>query len=144
MKIRTWLALFFLPLFAAGSASAFFDISAPFQRALMIANQVTLIANQVAQLATMNQQLGKLTEQFTHIKDSTLGQVGSDHQTVHRSLASVPGQLIGTGMAWKSDFTGAAGDLATAVEQLSNGTSFTQAMAHQVCNRPTRLASRMS
>ena len=127
MKIRTWIALFFLPLFAAGSASAFFDITAPFQRALMIANQVTLIANQVAQLATMNQQLGKLTEQFTHIKDSTLGQIGAITKPF-TSLASVPGQLIGTGMAWKSDFSGAAGDLATAVEQLSNGTSITQAM----------------
>ena len=41
MRIRTWLTLFFLPLFAGGTAYAFFDISAPFQRALMIANQVT-------------------------------------------------------------------------------------------------------
>ena len=127
MRIRTWLTLFFLPLFAGGTAYAFFDISAPFQRALMIANQVTLIANQVAQLATMNQQLGKLTEQFTHIKDSTLGQVGAITQPF-TDLASVPGRLIGTGMSWKSDFTGAAGELATAVEQLSDGTSFTQAM----------------
>ena len=30
-------------------------------------------------------------------------------------------------MSWKSDFTGAAGELATAVEQLSDGTSFTGA-----------------
>ena len=126
MRIRTWLTLFFLPLFAGGTAYAFFDISAPFQRALMIANQVTLIANQVAQLATMNQQLGKLTEQFTHIKDSTLGQVGAITQPF-TDLASVPGQLIGTGMSWKSDFTSAAGELATAVEQLSDGTSFTGA-----------------
>ena len=126
MRIRTWLTLFFLPLFAGGTAYAFFDISAPFQRALMIANQATLIANQVAQLATMNQQLGKLTEQFTHIKDSTLGQVGAITQPF-TDLASVPGQLIGTGMSWKSDFTGAAGELATAVEQLSDGTSFTGA-----------------
>ena len=126
MRIRTWLTLFFLPLFTVGTAYAFFDISAPFQRALMIANQATLIANQVAQLATMNQQLGKLTEQFTHIKDSTLGQVGAITQPF-TELASVPGQLIGTGMSWRSDFTGAAGELATAVEQLSDGTSFTGA-----------------
>lgn len=127
MRIRTWLTLFFLPLFAGGTAYAFFDISAPFQRALMIANQATLIANQVAQLATMNQQLGKLTEQFTHIKDSTLGQVGAITQPF-TDLASVPSKLIGTGMAWKSDFSGAAGELATAVEQFSDGTSITQAM----------------
>ena len=124
MKIRSWLALFFLPLISVGTAGAFFDISAPFQRALMIANQATLIANQVAQLATMNQQLGKLTEQFTHIKDSTLGQIGAITQPF-TDLASIPGQLIGTGMAWKSDFTGGAGELATAVEGLRDGTSFT-------------------
>ena len=131
MRIRTWLALFFLPLFAVGSASAFFDVTAPFQRALMIANQATLIANQVAQLATMNQQLGKLTEQFTHIKESTLGQIGAITQPF-TDLASVPSQLIGSGMAWKSDFTGVAGELATAVEQLSDGTSITQAMRTRV------------
>ena len=127
MRIRSWLALFFLPLISVGTAGAFFDISAPFQRALMIANQATLIANQVAQLATMNQQLGKLTEQFTHIKESTLGQVGAITQPF-TDLASIPGQLVGSGMSWKSDFTGAAAELATAVEQLSDGTSITQAM----------------
>ena len=31
-------------------------------------------------------------------------------------------------MAWKSDFSGAAGELATAVEQFSDGTSITGAM----------------
>ena len=130
MTTRNWLIIFFLPIFAASTAKAFFpttDPTAIAQRVLIIANQVTLIGNQVAQLATMGNQLSKLTEQFEHIKESTLGQVGAITQPF-TDLASVPGQLIGTGMAWKSDFTGAAGDLATAVEDLSNGTSITQAM----------------
>ena len=130
MKVCTWLTLLFLPLFAASSAHAIFgipDVAALAQRVTIIANQAVQITNQVAQLATMNGQLTKLTEQFTHIKESTLGQVGAITQPF-TSLASVPGQLIGTGMAWKSDFSGTAGDLANAVEQLSSGTSITQAM----------------
>ena len=130
MKIRSWLALLLVPVFTANTALALFpttDGAAIAQRIVMIANQATLIGNQVAQLATLNSQLNQLTDQFAHIKDSTLGQVGAITQPF-TDLASVPGQLIGTGMAWKSDFTGAAGDLATAVEDLSNGTSITQAM----------------
>ena len=130
MTTRNWLIILLLPIFAASTAKAFFpttDPTAIAQRVMIIANQVTLIGNQVAQLATMGNQLTKLTEQFEHIKESTLGQVAAITQPF-TDLASVPGQLIGTGMAWKSDFTGAAGDLATAVEDLSNGTSITQAM----------------
>ena len=130
MKIRTWLTLLFLPLFVASSAHAIFgipDVAAMAQRVTIIANQGAQIANQIAQLATLNGQLGKLTEQFEHIKDSTLGEVGAITQPF-TDLASVPGQLIGTGMSWKSDFTGLAGELASSVEQMSDGTSITQAM----------------
>ena len=143
MKIRTWLTLLFLPLFAASSAHAIFgipDVAALAQRVTIIANQATQIANQIAQLATMNGQLTKLTEQFEHIKESTLGQVGAITQPFV-DLASVPGQLIGTGMSWKSDFTGAAGDLATAVEQLSDGTSITQAMRTKLQDADTTTES---
>ena len=110
------------------------------QRVTIIANQAVQITNQVAQLATMNGQLTKLTEQFIHIKESTLGQVGAITQPFV-DLASVPGQLIGTGMSWKSDFTGAAGDLATAVEQLSDGTSITQAMRTKLQDADTTTES---
>ena len=130
MKVRTWLALFFLPLFTAVSALAFFpttDPTAISQRIIMMANQITMIGNQMAQLTSMSNQLGKLTEQFEHIRESTLGQIGAITQPF-TDLASVPSNLIGTGMAWKSDFSGAAGELATAVEQFSDGTSITQAM----------------
>ena len=130
MKFRTWLALFFLPLFTAVSTLAFFpttDPTAISQRIIMMANQITMIGNQMAQLTSMSNQLGKLTEQFEHIRESTLGQIGAITQPF-TDLASVPSKLIGTGMAWKSDFSGAAGELATAVEQFSDGTSITQAM----------------
>ncbi len=143
MKIRTWLTLLFLPLFAVSSAHAIFgipDVAALAQRVTIIANQAVQITNQVAQLATMNGQLTKLTEQFIHIKESTLGQVGAITQPFV-DLASVPGQLIGTGMSWKSDFTGAAGDLATAVEQLSDGTSITQAMRTKLQDADTTTES---
>ena len=139
MKVRTWLILLLLPLFVARSAHAIFgipDVAALAQRVTIIANQAVQITNQVAQLATMNGQLTKLTEQFTHIKDSTLGQIGAITQPF-TDLASVPGQLVGTGMAWKSDFSGAAGDLASAVEQLSDGTSITQALRTRVQNADT-------
>ena len=130
MKIKSWLTLLFLPLFAASSAHAIFgipDVAALAQRVTIIANQAVQITNQVAQLATMNGQLTKLTEQFTHIKDSTLGQIGAITQPF-TDLASLPGELVGTGMSWKSDFTGLAGELADSVEQMSDGTSLTQAM----------------
>ena len=130
MTTRKWMIILFLPIFAASTAKAFFpttDPTAIAQRVLIIANQVTLIGNQVAQLATMGNQLTKLTEQFEHIKESTLGQVGAITQPF-TDLASVPSNLINTGMAWKSDFTGLPGALADAVEQLGDGTSITTAM----------------
>ena len=131
MRTRSWIALLLLPLFfAASTAHAIFgipDVAAMAQRVTIIANQGAQIANQIAQLATLNGQLGKLTEQFAHIKESTLGQVGAITQPF-TDLASVPGQLVNTGMAWKSDFTGLPGELATAVEQLGDGTSITTAM----------------
>ena len=43
-------------------------------------------------------------------------------------VSSVPTEFIGVGLSWKNDFTGVAGELAGAVEQLGeSGTSFTDA-----------------
>ncbi len=134
MRVRTWITLLLLPVFAASSAHAIFgipDVAAMAQRVTIIANQGAQIANQIAQLATLNGQLTKLTEQFTHMKESTLGQVAAITQPF-TDLASTPGQLLKTGMAWKSDFTGAAGDIASAVEQMSDGTSFTPVMRNRL------------
>ncbi len=130
MKVRSWIALFFLPLFTAGSALAFFpttDPTAISQRIIMMANQITMIGNQMAQLTSMSNQLGKLTEQFEHIKESTLGQVAAITQPF-TDLASVPSNLIGSGMAWKSDFAGIPGELASGLEQFSDGVSLTDTL----------------
>ena len=107
MKIRSWLALLLAPVFTASAALAFFpttDPTAISQRIIMMANQVTMIGNQMAQLTSMSNQLGKLTEQFEHIKESTLGQVGAITQPF-TDLASIPSNLVSTGMVWKSDFS---------------------------------------
>ena len=130
MKVRSWIALFFLPLFTAVSALAFFpttDPTAISQRIIMMANQITMIGNQMAQLTAMSGQLGKLTEQFEHIKESTLGQVAAITQPF-TDLASIPSTLVGTGMAWKSDFTGIPGELASGLEQFSDGVSLTDTL----------------
>ena len=130
MKVRSWIALFFLPLFTAVSAMAFFpttDPTAISQRIIMMANQITMIGNQMAQLTSMSNQLGKLTEQFEHIKESTLGQVAAITQPF-TDLASVPSNLIGSGMTWKSDFAGIPGELASGLEQFSDGVSLTDTL----------------
>ena len=130
MKKRTWILILLMPLFVAKAFADLFGIAdsmAIAQRVTMIANQGVMLGNQVAQLATMGQQLTKLTEQFTHIKDATLGQIAAITQPF-TDLASIPSQLVGSGMAWKSDFSGVAGELATAVEQLSDGTSITDSL----------------
>ena len=125
MKIRTYLAVLLTPLFA-GMAFAFVDPTGPIQRAQMIANQITMIANQVAQIAEMEAQLTKLTEQFTHLQEQALGSVGAITEPF-TELASKPAQLLGAGLAWKDDFTGAAGELASSVEQMGEtGKSFTE------------------
>ena len=123
MKKRTWILLLLMPLFVAKAFADLFgiaDAAAFAQRVTMIANQGVMLGNQVAQLAAMGGQLTKLTEQFEHIKESTLGQIGAITQPF-TDLASVPGQLVGSVMSWKSDFSGVAGELAEAVEQLSDG-----------------------
>ena len=125
MKIRTYLAVLLTPLFA-GMAFAFVDPAGPIQRAQMIANQITMIANQVAQIAEMEAHLTKLTEQFTHLREQALGSVGAITEPF-TELASKPAQLLGSGLAWKDDFTGVAGELASSVEQMGEtGKSFAE------------------
>lgn len=125
MKIRTYLAVLLTPLFA-GMAFAFVDPTGPVQRAQMIANQITMIANQVAQIAEMEAQLTKLTEQFTHLQEQALGSVGAITEPF-TELASKPAQLLGVGLAWKDEFTGVAGELASSVEQMGEtGKSFAE------------------
>ena len=125
MKTRTLFAILLMPLLA-GTAFAFFDPTGPFQRAMMIANQVTMIANQGIQIAEMGAQLTKLTEQFEHLKEQAMGQVSAMTEPF-TELASLPTQFLGVGLSWKDDFSGVAGELADSVEQMGDsGKSFTE------------------
>ena len=121
-----WITLLLVPLIGGTTAHAFFDISAPIQRAVMIANQVTQIGHAVTSLASLREQFGKLKEQYDHIRAQTLGEVGQLTDAL-TDLSALPGQLVGTGLTWRDDFvdTDAAG-LVDALDLFSNaGTPLT-------------------
>ena len=104
----------------------FGSILAGIQRAQMIANQGIQIYKDTMAKITLDGQLTQMTDQFTHLQEQALGSVGAltDPFT---DLASVPTRFIGTGLAWKNDFTGVAAELVSSVEQMGEtGTSFTQ------------------
>ena len=93
----------------------------------MIVNQGVQIYNDAMEKITMNGQLTELTDQFSHLKEQALGTVGA-LTAPFTDLSSVPTEFIGAGLSWRNDFTGVAGELAGAVEQLGeSGTSFTDA-----------------
>ena len=100
------------------------SILAGIQRAQMIANQGLQIYEQKIAKLTMDSQLTNLADQFTHLQDQALGSVGALTQPF-TDLASTPARLIGTGLSWKSEFTGVAAELAGAVEEMGQtGKSF--------------------
>ena len=120
-KVIAWtlLSVLLLPLFV-GSALAlvFTDPVAKAQRILVLANQAT----QTTQLVD---QLTELKAQFQHIKDATMGQVQALTQPFTQ-LASQGTSLVSSGMAWKNQFSGVPGQLATAVSDMGrSGTSLT-------------------
>ena len=131
MKHRIVSGLVLVPLtivLSTTPANAFFgSILAGIQRAQMIVNQGVQIYNDAMEKITMNGQLTKLTDQFSHLKEQALGTVGALTEPF-TDLSSIPTEFIGVGLSWKNDFTGVAGELAGAVEQLGeSGTSFTDA-----------------
>ena len=114
----------FVLLTTTPAHAIFGSILAGIQRAQMIINQGVQIANQVASLSTMNGQLTELTDQFSHLQEQALGSVGAMTEPF-TDLASTPARLIGTGLSWKSEFTGVAAELAGAVEEMGQtGKSF--------------------
>ena len=126
MRHVIWIVVFLAPVIAGTTTHAFFDISAPVQRAVMIANQVTQIGHAVTSLASLREQFGKLKEQYDHIRAQTLGAVGQLTEPL-TDLSALPGQLVGTGLTWRDDFadTDAAG-LVDALDLFSNaGTPLT-------------------
>ena len=131
MKHRIVSGLVLVPLMIVLSTTPayaiFGSIIAAIQRAQMIVNQGVQIYNDAMEKITMNGQLTELTDQFSHLKEQALGTVGALTQPF-TDLSSVPTEFIGVGLSWKNDFTGVAGELAGAVEQLGeSGTSFSDA-----------------
>ena len=131
MKHRIVSGLVLVPLMivltTTPAYAIFGSIIAAIQRAQMIVNQGVQIYNDAMEKITMNGQLTELTDQFSHLKEQALGTVGALTQPF-TDLSSVPTEFIGVGLSWKNDFTGVAGELAGAVEQLGeSGTSFSDA-----------------
>ena len=104
----------------------FGSILAGIQRAQMIANQGIQIYKDTMAKITLDGQLTQMTDQFNHLQEQALGSVGTLTDPFTQ-LASVPPRFIGTGLAWKNDFTGVAAELVSSVEQMGEtGTSFTE------------------
>ena len=154
--LTTALLVSILMLASAGPANAFFDIGGVIQRAQMIVNQATQIANQIRQMRTMTRQLTELEEQLDYMKEVARGEVDGLIEPFAELAAGSIG-LVGDGLDWGSEFSGAAGELVDAVRGMGSGDSFTdvwrsaQGVADQVSeadilelfrNRPAEASSR--
>ena len=132
MKHRIVIGLVLVPLMivltTTPAYAIFGSIIAAIQRAQMIVQSGGSKSTTIAmEKITMNGQLTELTDQFSHLKEQALGTVGA-LTAPFTDLSSVPTAFIGVGLSWKNDFTGVAGELAGAVEQLGeSGTSFSDA-----------------
>ena len=112
-SLTTVLLVSILMLASAGPANAFFDIGGVIQRTQMIVNQATQIANQIRQMRTMTRQLTELEEQLDYMKEVARGEVDALIEPFAELAAGSIG-LVGDGLDWGSDFTGAAGELVDA------------------------------
>ena len=128
MRNRTLTAVLLVPILiltSAAPAEAFLGtISGAIQRAQMILNQVTQISNQVRQMRTMTRQLTELEEQLDYMKQAAAGEVDALIEPFSELAAGSVG-LVGDGLGWGSEFTGAAGELVDAVRDMGSGSSFT-------------------
>ena len=123
-SLTTVLLVSILMLASAGPANALFDIGGVIQRAQMIVNQATQIANQIRQMRRMTRQLTELEEQLDYMKEAARGEVDALIEPFAELAAGSIG-LVGDGLDWGSDFTGAAGELVDAVRGMGSGDSFT-------------------
>ena len=112
-------------------------ITGALQRAQMIINQgIQIYEQQIAKL-TMDGQLTELTSQFDHLKEQAMGAVGQLTEPF-TDLSSSPAKFLGTGLAWKNEFTGVAGEFVSSIEQLGEtGTSFTDSWRNRIQNSHT-------
>ena len=114
------LLLPFLTLASPAPASAQFDFGSWFQRAQMIANQITQISNQVSQIRSMARQLSELEDQLDHMERAARGEIDALLAPFSR-LAAEPVGLVRDGLAWGSDFQGAARETVDAVRDFGRG-----------------------
>ena len=127
MRYRTLAPALFIGLLLLASpapASAQFDFGAVFQRVQIIANQVTQIANQVRQVRSMARQLSELEDQLDHMERAASGEIDA-MLAPFSDLAAEPVGLVRNGLAWGSDFSGAARETVDAVRDLGGGRSLT-------------------
>ena len=114
-----------LMLFAgARPASAQFDFGSWFQRATIIANQITQISHQVTQIRSMARQLTELEDQLDHMERAAKGEIDALLRPF-ADLAADPVVLVRNGLSWRSDFTGPAQNTVDAVRRFGTGGSFT-------------------
>ncbi len=127
-----------LLLAAARPASAQFDFGSWFQRATIIANQITQISHQVSQIRAMARQLTELEDQLDHMERAARGEIDALLQPFS-DLAADPVGLVRDGLGWRSDFTGQARRTVDAVRRFGNGRSFTNLWrtAHGTADRVT-------
>ena len=127
MHHRILIAALLVPLLTLADpapASAQFDLGSWFQRAQIIGNQITQISNQVSQIRSMARQLSELEDQLNHMERAAKGEIDALLQPFS-DLAADPVGLVRNGLAWRSDFTGAARGTVDAVRDFGNGRSFT-------------------
>ncbi len=113
-----------LLLAGARPASAQLDLGSWFQRAAIIANQITQISHQVSQIRSMARQLTELRGQLDHMERAARGEVAALLRPFS-DLAADPVGLVRDGLGWGSDFTGTGRDMVGAVRDFGTGGSFT-------------------
>ncbi len=113
-----------LTLAAPAPASAQFDFGSWFQRATIIANQITQISHQVTQIRSLARQLTELEDQLDHMERAAKGEIDALLQPFS-DLAADPVGLVRNGLGWRSDFTGPARNTVDAVRRFGTGGSFT-------------------
>ena len=114
------LAVPLLTLAVPEPASAQFDFGGVFQRAQIIANQITQIANQVRQIRGTRRQIRELENQLDHMRRAAGGELDALLQPFSR-LAAEPVGLVRNGLGWGSDFEGAARRTVDAVRDFGRG-----------------------
>ena len=127
MRHHILIPLLLVPLLTladARPASAQFDFGSWFQRATIIANQITQISHQVTQIRSMARQLTELEDQLDHMERAAKGEIDALLRPFS-DLAADPVGLVRNGLGWRSDFTGPARNTVDAVRRFGTGGSFT-------------------